>query len=87
MNYSKEVLDKNYREKRDIIDRIQNLSEEADLESAKNEVRILSEKFLNLGFVGRDNFKEILHEFNAAKKNFYSKVNNRFSGEVINTLN
>lgn len=87
MNYSKEVLEKNYREKKYIIDRIQNLSNEEDLESAKNEVKMLTERFLNLGFVGRDNFKEILHEFNAAKKNFYTKVNNVFSGEVKGSLN
>lgn len=87
MNYSKEVLDKNYREKKEIIEKIQSLSQTQDINSAIEEVKILSQRFLNLGFVGRDNFKEILHEFNAAKKNFYHKVNNKFYGEVNSTLN
>lgn len=87
MNYSKEVLEQNYREKKEIIERIESLSEIDDLDAARDEVRALTEKFLNLGFVGRDNFKEILHKFNTVKKNFYDKANDKFYGKVNNTLN
>ena len=86
MNYSKEVLDKNYKEKKEIIEKIQSLSQSEDINSAIAEVKMLSQRFLSLGFVGRDNFKEIFHEFNAVKKGFYNKVNNGFYNKVDNTL-